>query len=134
MREVRRIGKKSQYKEREICMNRLNVLELLNKLKTNHQLKRKFKIFMGAGLVGCFMIGALVVWGGIEAFKSVASIGTNPVVQEKILSLETEIQKVPTLVKIGCWGTVKSLMNVEVWIEKPIAENYNSMKSACLNE
>ena len=115
-------------------MNRLNVLELLNKLKTNHQLKRKFKIFMGAGLVGCLMIGALVVWGGIVAFKSIASIGTNPVVQEKILSLETEIQKVPALVKIGCWGTVKSLMNVEIWIEKPIAENYNSMKSACLNE
>ena len=78
--------------------------------------------------------GNAVVWGGIEAFKSVASIGTNPVVQEKILSLETEIQKVPALVKVGCWGTVKSLMNVEVWIEKPIAENYNSMKSACLNE
>lgn len=115
-------------------MNHLNSRELLKNLGTNHQLKRKLKIFLGVGLVGCLMIGALVVWGGIAAFKSVASIGTNPIVQEKILSLETEIQKVPALVKIGCWETVKSFMNGAVWIEKPLAENYNNIKSACLNE
>lgn len=115
-------------------MNHLTSHELLKKLETNQRQKRKLKIFLAAGLVGCFMIGALVFWGGIAVFKGVASVGTNPEVQEKILSLETEIQNAPALVKVGCWGTVKSLMNVEVWIEKPIAENYNSMKSACLNE
>ncbi len=80
------------------------------------------------------MIGALGVWGGIAAFKSVASIGTNPIVQEKIMRLETEIQNIPALVRVGCWGTVKSLMNAERWIEKPLAENYKNIQSACFNQ
>ena len=115
-------------------MKRLIFLEFLRKIGTKHQLKQKIKIFLGAGLVGCLMIGALIVWGGIAAFKSVAGLGTNPIVQEKILSLETEIKNAPALVKSGCWGTVKSLMHMESWIEKPIAENYNTIKSACFNE
>jgi len=109
-------------------------LESLRKFNTNRQLKQKLKIFIGAALVGCLMIGALVVWGGVAAFKTVSSIGTNPVVQEKILSLETEIENIPALVKVGCWATVKSLMSVEVWLEKPVAENYRNIKSGCLNE
>ncbi len=115
-------------------MKLLLLHEMLEKLKTNRRLRRKLKIFLAAGLFGCFMVGALVVWGGIAAFKGVASIGANPVVKEKILNLEAEIQNAPALVKVGCWGTVKSLINIESWLEKPIAENYNSIKSACLNE
>ena len=115
-------------------MKQLISNELFKKLEANHRLKQKLKIFLGAGLVGCLMICALVVWGGIAAFKSVASIGTNPMVQEKILNLETEIQNAPAFVKVGCWGTVKSFMNVASWLEKPIAENYNTIQSACLNE
>lgn len=115
-------------------MNQLFSHELLNNLLTNQRLKRKLKIFLAAGLIGCLMIGVLVVWGGIAAFKGVASIGTNPVVQEKIMNLETELQNAPALVKVGCWETVKSYINVESWLEKPIAENYNTIKSACLHE
>jgi len=115
-------------------MKRLISHELFKKLETNHRLKQKLKIFLGAGLAGCLLTGALVVWGGIAVFKGVASIGTSPMVQEKILNLETEIQNAPALVKVGCWGTVKSFMNVASWLEKPIAENYNTIQSACLNE
>jgi len=115
-------------------MKHFNSNELFKKLEMNHRLKQKLKIFLGAGLVGCLLIGALVVWGGVAAFKGVASIGTSPMVQEKILNLEAEIQNAPALVKVGCWGTVKSYMNVASWLEKPIAENYNNIKSACLNE
>jgi hypothetical protein len=109
-------------------------LESLRKFNTNRQLKQKFKIFIGAGIVGCLIIGALVVWGGIAAFKTVSNIGTNTIAQEKISNLETEVQNMPALVKVGCWSTVKSLMNLETWLEKPVAENYNNIKSACLNE
>jgi hypothetical protein len=59
------------------------------------------------------MIGSLVVWGGIAAFKTVSNIGTNPIVQEKILNLETEVQNMPAILKVGCWATMKSLMNLE---------------------
>jgi hypothetical protein len=109
-------------------------LELLRKFNTNRRLKQKFKIIIGAGIVGCLIIGGLVVWGGIAAFKTVSNIGTNTIAQEKISNLETEVQNMPALVKVGCWSTVKSLMNLETWLEKPVAENYNNIKSACLNE
>lgn len=109
-------------------------LELLRKINNNRQLRQKLKIVIGVGIVGCLIIGALVVWGGIAAFKTASNIGTNLNVQEKISSLETEVQNMPALVKVGCWSTVKSLMNVEIWLEKPVSENYINIKSACLTE
>jgi len=120
--------------------------ELLKNISTNHQLKRILRIFLGVGLVGSLMLGALFIWGGIAVFKSIASLETNPVIQEKIKtwnnsnmqdkisSLETESNILPALAKTGCWTTAQSLMNVGVWLEKPIAENYINLKSACLKE
>jgi hypothetical protein len=122
------------------------LLEQLRNLKTNPPLKRKLKIFLGVGLAGIVMIGALVAWAGIATFKSVASIGANPVVQEKIkswnntnvqekiVSLDTGVKNLPALTKVGCWTTAQSLMKVEVWIAKPFVENLNSLKLACLNK
>ena len=110
------------------------ILESLRKVNTNRQFKQKIKIFIGVGIVGCLLVGALVVWGGTAAFKTVSNIGTSPIVQEKISNLETGVQNMPALVKVGCWSTVKSLMKVEIWFEKPVAENYNNIKSACLTE
>ncbi len=128
-------------------MKHINFSEELRYLKTNFKLNRKLKIFLGAGLAGILMVGALVVWAGIATFKSVASIGTNPVVQEKIkswndtnvqekiVSLETGVKNLPApLIKVDCWTTAQSLMKVEVWIAKPFAENLNSLKIACLNK
>ena len=127
-------------------MKHINFSEELRYLKANFKLNRKLKIFLGAGLAGILMVGALVVWAGIATFKSVASIGANPVVQEKIKSLkdtnvqekivglETGVKNLPALAKVGCWTTAQSLMKVEVWIAKPFAENLNSIKLACLNQ
>jgi hypothetical protein len=109
-------------------------LELLRKVNTDRQLKRKVRIFLGAGLVGCLMIGAVVVWGGIAAFKTISTIGTNPLVQEKIVHLENEIENLPFPVKADCWKTIKSIMNINIWHEKTISENYNNVKSGCFNE
>lgn len=114
-------------------MKRIIDLESLRKFNANHQLKRKLKIFIGAGLVSCLMIGTLLIWGGMAALKTVSSIGTHPGVQEKVLNLENEIQNLPTLIKVGCWTTLKSHMDVDVWLNTPIAENYNNIKSACFN-
>lgn len=115
-------------------MKHIIILELLRKLKTNHPLRRKFKIFLGVGLVGSLMVGALVVWAGVATFKSVASFGADPSVQQKILNIESEIGKLPPLAKTGCWTAVKGLMNVETWIEKPISNNLSSLKLACVNQ
>lgn len=128
-------------------MKHINFSEELRYLKTNYKLNRKLKFFLGAGLAGVLMVGALVAWAGIATFKSVASLGTNPivqekfkswnttnVVQEKIVSLETGVRKLPALTKVDCWTTAQSLMKVGVWIEKPIVDNLNNLKIACLNK
>lgn len=127
-------------------MKHINFLEELRYLKTNYKSNRKLKIFLGAGLAGILMVGALVTWAGIATFKSVASIGTNPVVQEKIkswnntnvqekiVSIEAGVKNLPALTKVDCWTTAQSFMKVEVWIAKPFVENLNSLKVACLNK
>lgn len=107
------------------------LLESLRNSTANRQLKRTFKILLGVGLAGSLLLGALVVWGGIAAFRSLTNRGTYPVVQETILNLEAEIKNLPALAHAGCWETAKSFMNVAVWLEQPLAENYNQIKSAC---
>ena len=109
-------------------------LESKKKFNTNRQLKKSLKVFIGAAIVGCLMIGALVVWGGIAAFRTISTFATTPIIQEKILNFETEIQNMPVLNDVGCWATVQDFMNAEVWFQKPIVENFNNIKSACLNK
>jgi hypothetical protein len=128
------IGWKKTKPKREICMNHTLFVELLRKLKSNPQLKRKFKIFLGFGLAGTLLVGAFVVWAGIATFKSVANIGANPTVQEKVTKLETEIQNLPALAKVDCWTTVQSLLDFQVWFEKPISENINNITTACFGK
>lgn len=48
----------------------------------------------------------------------------------KVMRLPCEIENIPALAKVGCWNKVQGLMNVEVWLEKPIADNLNSLKLA----
>ncbi len=115
-------------------MNHTLLVELLGKLKSKSQLKRKFKIFLGFGLVGTILVGAIVVWASIATFKSVANIGTNPTVQAKVLKLETEIQNLPALAKGDCWTTAQNLLAFQVWLEKPIAENINTLTTACFGK
>lgn len=123
-------------------MKHSNALELL-KISKKQTTKAK-KIYLSIGFVCSLMLGTLFSWGGITAFKSIASIETNPIVQEKIKKwnnsifkdkipgLETENNKIPELAKVDCWTTAKNLMSIGGWFEKPIAENYNNLKSACL--
>jgi hypothetical protein len=127
-------------------MKHLNLLEELRYIKTNYKLNRKLKIFLGAGLVGILMVGTLAIWAGLATIKSVANIGTNPVVQEKIkswnntnaqekiASLETGVKNLPVLTKVDCWDTAQSIMTLEVWITKPFIENLNNLKLACLKK
>jgi hypothetical protein len=106
--------------------------ELAHKL-TNRQFMRKLKIFLGVGLVGVIMVGALVIWAGIATIKGVTNLAQDTKVSEKVLSLQTEVVKIATLPGVGCWQTAQGLLHVEVWLEKPIADNLHSLKLACMS-
>ncbi len=108
--------------------------ELLNKLKKNPQMMRKFKIFLGIAFIGFLSISALVIWGGVAAVQGVANLGANPNVQEKVVALGTEIKNLPALAKVGCWDKTQSLLSIKAWLEKPIAQNVKELSQACLEK
>lgn len=105
--------------------------ELFNKLKTNPQIMRKFKIFLGVAFIGFLSVSALVIWGGVAAVRGVANLGTNPNVQEKVVALGAEIKNLPALTKVGCWDKAQSLLSIKAWLEKPVAENIKELTQAC---
>jgi len=108
------------------------VVDLMSKLKANDKLKRNLKIFFGIGCIGFLLIGGLIIWAGVATVQHVASLGADPKVQEQVQKLKTEIPNIPALAKVGCWDKVQSLLNVQVWLEKPVAENIQSIKEACI--
>ncbi len=115
-------------------MNQSVAQDFLRKLSENHNLKRKIKIFLGVGLVGFLLVGGLIIWAGVATVQHVVSIGANSNVTEQVRNLKAEIPKIPTLAKVGCWDQVTSLMNVKVWLEKPVADNIKSLEDACLGK
>jgi len=104
----------------------------MKKFKADGQLKRKLKIFLGVGLVGILLVGALIIWAGVATVQHAASLGADANVQEKVRDLKNELPEIPAPVKVGCWDKVQSLLTVEVWLEKPVADNLKSLKDACL--
>jgi len=103
----------------------------MKKFKEDGQMKRKLIILLSTCFVGFLLVGALIIWGGIATVQHVAGIATDPNVQKKVLDLKTDLPEIPAPVKVGCWDKAQSLLNVEVWLEKPVADNLQSLKDSC---
>lgn len=99
---------------------------------TNHLLKRRLKIFLGIALGGFLLLGGLVFWVGVAAFKGVADFAADARLPEKVTQVQQGIEKAANLPRVGCLDAAQSLLNVEVWLNRPVAENLDSMKIACL--
>jgi len=106
--------------------------DLTGKLRSNDTFKRYLKIFLGIGCLGLLLVGGLIIWAGVATVQHVADLGADPKVQEQVQKLKTDIPNMPALVKVGCWEKVQSLLNVQVWLETPVAENIQDLKDACL--
>jgi hypothetical protein len=99
----------------------------------NDQLKKKLQVFLGIGCLGILLLGGLIIWAGVTTVKHVASIGANVNVQEQVQNLKTEALNLPAIAKVGCWEKAQSLLTIQVWLEKPVAENIQALKDACLS-
>jgi hypothetical protein len=97
----------------------------------NDQLKKKLKVFLGIGCLGILLVGGLIIWAGVATVKHVASVGANVNVQEQVQNLKTGVLNLPAIAKVGCWEKAQSLLAVQVWLEKPVAENIQGLKDAC---
>lgn len=114
-------------------MKSLILLEIANRLKNSSKLRKKLKIFIVVGALGLVLIGTLVVWAGFAGLRYVSKLANEPTVATQVGDLQTEIQKLPALLNAGCWSTAQSLINVAPWLERPIADNFTSLKVACLD-
>ena len=114
------------------------IIELIRKVKSQPSLMRKAKIFVAVGVVGFFITGVLLVWAGVSAVKFVASqtseLTQSPVAKEQVEKLKTELNGLPRLKPLACWGKVQSLMAVQPWIERPAIDNLINLKVACLEQ
>ncbi len=116
-----------------MCVNN-QVVDETNKIGSNDTFKRYLKIFLGIGCLGLLLVGGLSIWVGVGTVKSVADLSTDPKMQQQVQELKSDISNMPALVKVGCWEKMQSLMNVQIWLETPVAENIQSLKEACLEE
>ena len=114
------------------------IIELIRKVKSQPNLMRKVKIFVAVGVVGFVITGALLVWAGVSAVKFVASqtseLTQSPVAKEQIEKLKTELNGLPRLKPLTCWGKAQSLMAMQPWVEQPVMDNLINLKVACLDQ
>lgn len=115
-------------------MKRLIFFEILRRFKSAPALKRKLKIFLVVGVVGFFVTSALVIWAGIAGVRYVANLAQDTSVTTQVESLKHEVREMPALMKVGCWDKAQSLIGVEPWLERPIADNFRNLKVACLGK
>ncbi|MDK9705694.1 MAG: hypothetical protein OEL83_01480 [Desulforhopalus sp.] len=101
---------------------------------TNHLLKRRLKIILGIALGGFLLLGGLVFWVGFAAFKGVADFAADARLPEKVAQVQQGIEKTGNLPRLGCLDVAQNLLNVEVWLDRPVAENIDSLKIACLQD
>lgn len=113
-------------------MNQVDLSKTMRRVMANDQLKKKLKVFLGISCIGILLVGGLIIWAGIATVRHVASIGANVNVQEQVQNLQGSALNLQTMAKVGCWEKAQSLLTVQVWLEKPVAENIQGLKDACL--
>jgi hypothetical protein len=116
------------------CVKNLILLETLKNFNRNNQLKRKLKLSLGLGFGGILLLGCLIIGAGIVTVQKIADFGARSNVQEQVENLKTEVTKLPAIAKVGCWQKMQDLMSVQIWLERPVADNINSLKMACLEK
>lgn len=109
---------------------------LLREIRVNPGLRRKAKIFAWAG-VGVFsLLLATTIWAGFAAVSYVGTMGreawSSPEVRAQVEAARDEIAQVDVQ-PVACWAEVQNLMDLSSWIKRPVAENLQKLKGACLS-
>lgn len=117
-------------------MNKILMYKLVKKLKQRPDLMRKFKIFILIGFVGFIITFGLLVWTGISVVKYAATNMTEIIQSEEtsliVENVQQEITALPTLQLANCWSKTQSMLNAATWLGKPLKENFDSLRAACL--
>ncbi len=109
--------------------------EIIRKLKTRPDLRRKLKIFLVIGFIGVCFAGTMVVWAGVSAFRYLTSISAeivkSPTAVAELENLGNKVERLPHLQPLSCWGKAESLIAVEPWLTATVVENLRGLTVAC---
>lgn len=118
-------------------MKRAVLVQIVKKLKSNPGFRRKFKIALVVGLIGCVSIFGLVGWATYslvtQATSIITQIGDSPNTQRQIKEVTAgfgELEFRP----LECWGKAQSLIGLQPWLEKPALAQLRSLQMACLGQ
>lgn len=113
-------------------MNKLFIFEIIKSIKGAPDFKRKLKFFLGVGLIGTVVTVTLVIWISIAGMRYATNLVQGQAIVPNIDSLKSELSQLPVIAKVDCWDKAQSLLSVNAWLERPIAENFRNLKLACL--
>ena len=99
------------------------ILEKIKNFKSNGKYKRNLRILLIAGTFGVLVVGGLIVWAGIAGFNYISSTSRSVNISEKIPA---------SISSPECWSKAQSLLNFQVWLDRPALENLVSLKNVCL--
>ena len=97
------------------------------------KLFKKYKTLILAGALVLFVTTGLIIWAGVIATKKVVSVLQAQNINIEMSQVANQAQAAYTNFQpLPCWLKAQSLMNVQPWLERPMLENLNHLKSACL--
>lgn len=115
-------------------MRKIIFLQILNSLRQKPQLKKRLKILAVVGVFGIMIMSALAIWAGVSAVRFASQQYQSVNIQSQLEKVQQGFDSIPALTTVGCLEKAQSLFNFESWLTKPVAENFNRLKIACLEK
>lgn len=119
-------------------MKKIVLYQILKKIKSEPQLMKKVKVFLIFGSIVFVVMSGVIIWAGVSAIKYIASTTNqaiqSPMAQDHVESLKSELKQLPAFQPASCWIKTQNLMNVQIWLEKPLQENIQNLKTACFEK
>ena len=115
-------------------MKNVFILNVLNSVKSNPKFLKKLKIFAIVGVGAFLCLSVLGVWLGVKVvnytYESAKHIISAPVLQGSNLDILNEFNNLQ-LNSAGCKDLANELLNVKPWLEQPLQQHFDKIKSAC---
>lgn len=108
-------------------MKKMMLLEMINRMKRHSDFQKKLKYFLIFGIGGFLIFGGIAIYLSFSAINYVAGLGQN-------FNFNEATKNIPIISNVACLENAKSLMNIQVWIEKPAMDNILKLKQVCLQE
>ncbi len=108
---------------------------LLSKLNSKDALMKKMKVIIGIGVVSLCLVFGLFIWAGVALTKSltqqIGTMQTEATVHQALTGTESVLTKITSQ---RCLNQIQGLGTVQVWVGRPLAETFESLRQECFQQ